>query len=151
MIRVLFICLGNICRSPMAEAIFKDLVRKEGLEDRIYCESAGTSCEEQGNPVYHQTASLLSKIGIDTSSKRARQLKQSDIDFDYLIAMDSSNVENTKRFFGQNKINHLHLLLDFANQHRSIADPYYTRDFQQTYDDVLLGCCALLTEIRKKV
>lgn len=144
MIKVLFICHGNICRSPMAEFVLKDIVKKKGLEDRFLIESAATSSEELGNPVYPPVRRLLARLGIDSQGKTARRIRESDYDnFDYLIGMDSANIRNMKAFF--KKEDKIYKLLEFADIHRDVADPWYTDDFDSTYRDVVVGCNAFLS------
>lgn len=143
MVKILFVCLGNICRSPMAEFVMRDMVKKSGRESEFYIESAATSGEEEGNPVYPPAEKMLSSHGIDCSGKFARRLKRSDYDeFDFLIAMDSSNLRDMKRICGGDPDNKITMLLD-----RSVADPWYTGDFSATWNDVNEGCRALLEKI----
>lgn len=146
MTRILFVCHGNICRSTMAEFVLKDMVAKRGLADRFAIESAATSTEEIGNPVHPGTVRELRRHGIGGfEGKRARQLRRSDYnDFDLIIGMDEANVRNILRMLGGDKAGKVHKLLDFAGQNRSIADPWYTGDFDTTYEDVLDGCEGLL-------
>ena len=154
MIRVLFICLGNICRSPMAEFVFKDMVSKCGLADRFEIASAATSTEEiwngVGNPVYPPAKAELAKHGIGCEGKRAVQLKASDYDhYDYLIGMDSMNIRNIERMTGH-KGGKIHMLLEFAGSSASISDPWYTGAFDVTYRDVETGCSAFLEYLEKQ-
>ena len=147
MIRVLFICHGNICRSPMAEFIMKELVRERGLEDSFEIRSCATSTEEiwngVGNPVYPPAKRELAKHGIDCAGKRAVQLTPEDYNrYDYLICMDRNNVRNAVRITGRGE--KYRLLLEYAGESRDVADPWYTGDFERTYEDVLKGCTALL-------
>ncbi|MBE5940636.1 MAG: low molecular weight phosphotyrosine protein phosphatase [Lachnospiraceae bacterium] len=145
MIKVLFICHGNICRSPMAEFVFKDLVKKAGLADKFHIESAATSTEELGNPVHPGTRNRLRREGISTDGKYARQIRKSEYnDWDYLIGMDSWNIRNMNRIFGDDKDGKIYKLLSFAGKSGDIADPWYTGNFDDTYRDVLEGCEALL-------
>ncbi len=138
MIKVLFVCHGNICRSPMAEFLFKDYVKKQNKEDMFYIASAATSSEEIGNGVHYGTKKILNSLGIDCSKKKARRIVVSDYDeYDYIIGMDEYNIMNMKRFFG--KSDKLFLLLKFAGINRDISDPWYTGNFTQTYNDVMLG------------
>lgn len=151
MIRILFICHGNICRSPMAEFVFKDMVAQEGLAWQFFIASAATSSEELGNPVHYGTRRKLAEHGISCEGKRAVRLRASDYaDYDYLIAMDDYNLSNMRRMLGSDPDRKMHLLLDFSRQPRAIADPWYTGDFDQTYDDVLEGCQGLLAHLKQK-
>ena len=149
MIKVLFICHGNICRSPMAEFIMKDIVSRAGLADNFYIASAATSTEEiwngVGNPVYPPAKAKLAEHGIDCSGKRAVQLTRADYGkYDYLIGMDSANIRNMNRMLGGDPEKKVYKLLSFAGQDRDISDPWYTGDFEATYRDVMEGCTALL-------
>ncbi|MDY3971454.1 MAG: low molecular weight protein-tyrosine-phosphatase [Clostridia bacterium] len=151
MIKILFVCHGNICRSPMAEFVMKDMVEKQGIAEDFYIASAATSTEEIGNGVHYGTRKKLAEFGISTDGKRAVQLKKSDYDkYDYIIGMDSWNMRNMKRMLPEDKDNKLHLLLDFSANPRDIADPWYTGDFDTTYDDILEGCTALMNKILKE-
>lgn len=153
MIKILFVCHGNICRSPMAEFIMKDLVGKAGLGDWFYIASAATSTEEIyngiGNPVYPPAREKLKSHGIDCSKKRAVQVTKKDYEkYDYLICMDHNNIRYLKRIIGQDKDGKISLLLDYAgSMGESIADPWYTGNFDVTYDDILEGCEALLEHL----
>ncbi|MDE6551258.1 MAG: low molecular weight phosphotyrosine protein phosphatase [Clostridia bacterium] len=143
MIRVMFVCLGNICRSPMAEFIFRSKVEAAGLSDKIEVASSGTSDEEEGNRVHRGTARVLDRLGIDYSGKRAVQITASDRDkYDYFIAMDSSNVRALNNI-GIRSVK----LLSFCGDNRDVADPWYTGNFDKTYEDVDLGTDALLAYI----
>ena len=152
MIKILFICHGNICRSPMAEFIMKELVRERGLEDSFEIRSCATSTEEiwngVGNPVYPPAKRELAKHGIDCAGKRAVQLTPEDYErYDYLICMDRNNMRNAARITGKSE--KYRLLLEYAGESRDVADPWYTGDFARTYEDVLKGCTALLDSIAK--
>ncbi len=150
MIRILFVCLGNICRSPMAEFILKDMVKKRGVESEFYIESAGTSNEEEGNPVHYGTRSKLADVGINTNGKYARQMKKSDYEkFDYIIGMEKYNIRSILRIVGEDRENKVYRLLDFSNNPRDIADPWYTHNFDITYNDIVEGCNALLDKLVK--
>ena len=157
MIKILFICHGNICRSTMAEFVFRDMVRKAGLSDKIECASAATSTEEIGNPVHPGTRRVLKGLGIDCSEKRARQMRHADYDaYDYLIGMDSANIRNMERITGgdpEGKISFLleHASKEYARYGREVADPWYTGDFETTYRDVKAGCEGLLEALQKKI
>ena len=150
MIRVLFICHGNICRSPMAEFVFKNMVKELGISDKFYISSAATSFEEIGNPVHKGTAKILDRLGISYKEKRAVHLEKSDYkEYDYLICMDSANVRNTLRIVGEDKDKKIHKLLEFKGSSDDVADPWYTRDFEKTYNDVLSGCKGFLKHIEE--
>ena len=145
MMRILFICHGNICRSPMAEFVMKDLVKKAGLEAQFRIESAATSTEEIGNPVYPPAKRKLAEHGIDCTGKRARQLTNADYDqYDLLIGMDQANLRNMHRICGGDFAGKLHLLMDYTDCPGDVADPWYTDDFDTTWQDVLAGCQGLL-------
>ncbi|WP_287389095.1 low molecular weight protein-tyrosine-phosphatase [Lachnospira sp.] len=152
MIKVLFICHGNICRSPMAEFILKDMVEKQGRADEFYIESAATSTEEiwhgVGNPVYPPARDILAKHGISCEGKRARQVKYEDYDkFDLLIAMDSNNIRNLRKLIPEDTKGKVHLMMEYAGQKRDVADPWYTGNFQKTWDDIYLACGQLLENL----
>ena len=145
MMKILFLCHGNICRSPMAEFVMKDMVKKAGLEDEFYIESAAISAEELGNPVYPPARKLLAQHGINCSGKVARQMKKRDYDaFDLLIGMDQSNLRGILRICGEDVEDKMHLLLDYTDRPGDVADPWYTRDFEATWQDVQEGCAGLL-------
>lgn len=146
MVKILFICHGNICRSPMAEFLLQDIVQKRGLADNFEIASAATSREEIGNPVHYGTRKKLAQIGISTAGKTARQVNARDYRYyDLLLAMDSNNVRNLYRLLGEDKDNKIHLLLDYTERKgQSIADPWYTGDFDITYDDIMEGLAGLL-------
>lgn len=151
MTKILMICHGNICRSTMAEFVMKDLVRKAGLEDELYIESAATSREEIGNDTHPGTKRKLTEVGIPFTKRRARQVTKADYDeFDYLVIMDENNNRNLFRIIGSDSENKVSKLLDFAGKDRDIADPWYTGNFDDTYDDVVEGCEALLEYLKKK-
>ena len=151
MINILFICHGNICRSPMAEFVMKDLVKKRGLEGEIYIESAATSTEELGNDMHRGSKAKLREVGIPFSRRSARQLTRRDYErFDYLIVMDSHNLRNLMRIIGADESGKVHRLLDFTPRRgQDIADPWYTGNFDATYDDISLGCEGLLSYLNK--
>lgn len=149
MIKVLFVCHGNICRSTMAEYVMKDLVARLGLSDSFYIDSAATSREEIGNPVHRGTQRKLSKEGIYCGDHRARQLRKEEYEkFDYIIGMDSWNIKNINRIIGNGDPEQkVCKLLDFTEKKgRDIADPWYTGNFDVTYDDIKEGCEALLND-----
>ena len=148
MIKILFVCHGNICRSPMAEFVMKRLVRERGIERDFIIESAATSREELGNPVYPPARRMLARHGISCSGKNAVRMTKSDYDkYDYIVAMDSMNVRNIMRIIGSDTKSKVSMLLDFTDHPRSVADPWYTGDFDSTYSDVTEGCQALLNTI----
>lgn len=145
--RILFVCHGNICRSPMAEYIMKDLVHRAGLDHEYYIESAATSTEEIGNPVYPPARRKLAEHGIACSGHAARQLRRSDYDkFDLLIGMDSWNIRNTNAICGGDPEHKIVRLLDLTKRPGDVADPWYTDDFDATWRDCLEGCEALLKD-----
>ena len=152
MIKVLFVCWGNICRSPMAEFIMKDLVEKNGLSSEFYIESAATSTEEIGNPIYPPAKSELArhKIGVPgnelgLSQKRARQMTRADYDrFDYIIGMENLNLSYMNRILGSDPDGKVHLMMDFTDHPEDIDDPWYTGDFSGVYKQILEGCECLL-------
>ena len=149
--KILFVCHGNICRSPMAEFVMKDLVRKAGMEDVFCIASAATSTEEIGNPVYPPARRKLSEHGISCAGKTARQLRKADYEhYDYLVGMDSANFRNMQRICGGDPEGKISLLLDYTDHPGSVADPWYTGDFEATWQDVLAGCRGLLAEIMGK-
>ena len=145
--RILFVCHGNICRSPMAEFMMKDLVRKAGREKEFHIESAATSTEEIGNEVYPPAKRKLAEHGIGCKGKTARQMNRRDYDcFDLLIGMDSWNFRNMNRICGGDPEEKIHLLMDFTDEPRDVADPWYTGDFEATWRDLLEGCQCLLEQ-----
>lgn len=149
MIKVLFVCLGNICRSPMAEFVLKDMVKKQNLKNEFYIESAATSSEEIGNGMHYGTIAKLKEMNIPYSNKRARKLTQDDYNqFDYILAMENSNVRNINRIIKGDAQNKVHRLLDFSKNPRDIADPWYTGDFDKTYKDIIEGCEAFLKYVK---
>lgn len=152
MIKIMFVCHGNICRSPMAEFVLKDLIRRRGLEKDFVIASSATSTEEIwngiGNPVYPPAKAVLESHGIDSSGKRAVQLKTSDYDkYDLFIGMDSTNIHNMTRIFGRDKDNKIHKLLEYTGSSADVSDPWYTRDFNRCYNDIYAGCEALLNSL----
>ena len=145
MTRILFVCHGNICRSPMAEFVMKDLVKKAGLESEFLIESAATSTEEIGNPVYPPARRKLAEHGVGCDGKTARQLRNEDYDqYDLLIGMDRANLRNMHRICGGDFDGKTHLLMEFTDRPGDVADPWYTDDFESTWQDVLEGCRRLL-------
>ena len=148
MTKILFVCLGNICRSPMAEFVFRDMVQKQGLGDRFSVASAATSTEDLGNPVHPGTQRRLAREGISTRGKTAVQLTRRDYQrYDYLIGMEQRNLSGMLRILGSDPAGKVHRLLDFTDRPRDIADPWYTGDFDRTYDDVVEGCRGLLEHL----
>lgn len=148
-IRILFVCHGNICRSPMAEFILREKAKELGLEDTVIAASAATSEEELGNPVDPRAAAILHAHGIDCAEKRARQMCKCDYDaYDYLIGMDRMNVANMRRIAGGDPCGKMCRLLDFAANPRDIADPWYTGDFNAAFADICEGCTALLKRLK---
>lgn len=146
--KILFVCHGNICRSPMAEFVMKDMAQKAGIE--MYIASAATSTEEIGNPVHYGTRQKLSEVGLSVSGKVAVQMTKSDYGkYDYIIGMDSANIRNIIRIAGGDPDEKVFKLLSFAGSNRDVADPWYTGDFEATYTDVLAGCRGLMEEINK--
>ena len=151
MIRVCFVCHGNICRSTMAQYIAQHLVTQSGMESNFYIDSAATSREEIGNPVHYGTRRKLEAEGIFCGDHRARQLKKSDYDeFDFLIGMDTQNIRNMYRILGEDPEQKVYKLLDFTERKGDIADPWYTGNFDLTYRDVLDGCRGLLKFIEEQ-
>jgi len=149
MTRILFVCLGNICRSPMAEFILKDMVAKEGLSDQFQIDSAATSAEELGNPVYPPARRKLREHGLICEGKTARQISMADYArYDYLIGMDNANLQAMLRRFHGDPEGKLHLLLDYTDLPRDVADPWYTGDFTAAWNDIFAGCKGLLQFIR---
>ena len=147
MTKILFICHGNICRSPIAEFVMKDLVKKAGLESQFHIESA-TSTEEIGNPVYPPARRKLSEHGIDCAGKRARQLTNADYSqYNLLSGMDWANLRNMHRICGGDPDGKMHLLMNYTDHTGDVADPWYTDDFETTWRDVLAGCQGLLREV----
>lgn len=151
MIKILFICHGNICRSPMAEFVMKDLLEKRGLSDQFKIASAATSCEEIGNPVHYGTKRKLDELGITSYvKKRARQMTKLDYkEYDYLIGMDQYNIRNMLRILGRDPEHKVYRFLDFSSHPRDIADPWYTGDFEKTYEDIAEGCEGLLAGLSR--
>jgi len=148
MIKVLFVCHGNICRSPMAEFVLKDMVKKENKENEFYIASAATSTEEIGNPPHPGTRNKLKEHGISCEGKHAVQVKKSDYEkYDFIIVMDGYNINNIRRIFGENNMGKVYKLLDFTGESRDIADPWYSGNFEATYKDVVEGCKAFLDKL----
>lgn len=150
MIKILFVCLGNICRSPMAEFIFKDMVKNQGLKDKFYIKSAATSYEEIGNDMHYGAKDKLEHKGIPFQKRKATRLKSSDYEkYDYIIGMDDNNIRNIINIVGTDKDNKVYKLLDFTDNPRSIADPWYTGNFENTYNDLVEGLNGFLNYLKE--
>lgn len=150
--RILFVCHGNICRSPMAEFIMKQKVEERGIEEDFYIESCATSSEEIGNPVYPPAKQVLQRRGINCSAKRARKITKGDYErFDYIVCMDSNNLRNLKLMFPDDNGKKISKILSFTGIERDVADPWYSGDFSATEEDVCIGCEAILKYIEKSV
>lgn len=149
MIKVLFVCHGNICRSTMAQSVFQYMVNNEGISDLFEIDSAATSTEEIGNPPHHGTVSELRKHNIPLIPHRARQLTKADESYyDFLIGMDTANIRNMRRIVGGS--DKIYKLMSFADSGKDVADPWYTGDFAETYTDVKLGCEKLLEKLKEE-
>ncbi len=148
MIRIMFVCHGNICRSTMSEFVMKHLANQAGISDKMYIASSATSYEEIGNDTHYGTKAILDRYNIPYTKRAAVHLEKSDYsNYDYFIGMDDANIRNMKKILGNDK--KIYKLLEFAESDRSISDPWYTGDFDATYTDVLKGCTALLDRIKK--
>jgi protein-tyrosine phosphatase len=151
MIKILFICHGNICRSTMAEQIMKHLVREAGREDEFVIDSAATSTEEIGNRIYPPAREELKRRGIDSGHHRARQLRKEDLrEWDLLIGMETMNLGHMRRICGGDPTHKLRRLLDYTDEPRDIADPWFTGDFETAWADIHAGCAALLAALTEK-
>ena len=149
MIKILFICHGSICRSPMAKYIMTDLVKKAGRQNEFVIDSAATSREELGNPVYPPARSILKQHGIDCSGYAARQMRLEDYEkYDLIIGMDSENMYYMRRMWKEDPEGKLKLLMDYSDRPREVSDPWYTRDFETAYADILEGCQGLLSALK---
>jgi len=149
MIRVLMVCLGNICRSPMAEFIFRDMAEKRGIA--VQCDSAGTSDEERGNPVYPPARRKLAEMGLQCDGKRARQMTAGDYQrYDLLIGMEERHLAAMRRICGGDPAGKIHLMLEDAPCRRNIADPWYTGDFDAACGDIREGCRLWLDRLEKE-
>lgn len=145
MTKILFVCYGNICRSPMAEMIMKKMIKDKNLEDKFYIESAATSTEEIGSDIYDLARKKLIEKGITVEARRARQLRVDDYDnFDYIIGMESSNIAAIKNIIGLDHNNKISRLLDYTNEPRNISDPWYSGKFEEVYNEIYDGCNDLL-------
>ena len=152
MMKILFVCHGNICRSPMAEFVMKDLVQKAGLEREFQIASAATSTEEIGSGVYPPARRKLAEHGIGCAGHHARQLRRSDYDqYDLLIGMDQANLRNMRRICGGDPEHKIRLLLDYTSRPGSVADPWYTGDFDATWRDVDESCRGLLEAVKRRL
>ena len=146
----MFVCHGNICRSPMAEFVFKDIVKREGKQKDYLIVSSATSTEEIGSPVHRGTKRKLAEYGISCDGKYAVQLKKSDYDkYDMFVGMDSYNLVNMLRIFGGDREGKIHSMLEFVHSKADVADPWYTGDFDKTYEDIKAGCEALFKFLEK--
>ncbi len=151
MIKVLMVCHGNICRSTMAQSILAHMVKERGLSPIFHIDSAATSREEIGNPPHYGTVGKLRQVGIPLIPHRARQMTKQDYrEFDYLIGMDEENICNMERIAGGDPDHKIYRLLEFSGSGRAIADPWYTGNFDVTYDDVIEGCEAFLEFLRRE-
>lgn len=145
MIKVMFVCLGNICRSPMAEFVLKDIVEKQGLGKNFYIKSSATSNEEIGNDIHYGTRNKLIQKGIPFEKRKATRLMPEDYNkYDYIIGMEESNIRNIKRIVGNDIEHKIYRLLDYSDNPRDIADPWYTGNFEITYNDIVEGCNAFI-------
>ena len=150
MIKILFVCHGNICRSPMAEFVMKDIVKKEGIPEKFEIASAATSTEEIGSKVYPPARKILAENNISCEGKTARQITTDDyLYYDYIVAMDNRNIRNLSPFVGDDSENKVSLLMDYTSCPGDVLDPWYTGDFETTFKDVEKGCRGLLNYIQK--
>lgn len=150
-VRILFVCHGNICRSTMAESLMTELVKRNGISDIFEIASAGTSRDEIGNPVYPATVRVLEKFKIPVIEHQAVQMTKEDYDYyDFLLGMDSANIANMKRIAGGDPLGKIHRLMDCCVEPRDIEDPWYTGQFMKTYGDVTEGCDSLLMALLKQ-
>ncbi len=148
--KVMFVCLGNVCRSPMAELVFKDLVEKHHLSHEFHIESSGTNSFRENSPVHIGTKKKLNSVGISSSSKKSQQFRKSHYDqFDWIVCMDESNVNQVLDIIGKDSKHKISKLLDYTNHPGDIDDPWYSDDFDSTYSDVIEGCEGLLKVIIK--
>ena len=148
MTRILFVCHGNICRSTMAEYVMKHLVKETGREGEFFIDSAATSTEEIGNGVHHGTRRKLAQVGIPCGDHLARQVTWKDYEsFDYIIGMDNANIRNLRRMLKNDPDGKISMMLDYTSRPGEVADPWYTGDFSQTWDDITEGCERILEEL----
>ncbi len=151
MIKIMFVCHGNICRSPMAEFVFKDIIKRENKEDLFKISSSATSNEEIGNPVHRGTVNKLAQYGVGCAGKRAVRLQRADYnEYDLFIGMDSYNLVNMLRIFGDDRDKKIRSMLEFVGSTRDVADPWYTGDFDKTYDDIKSACEALYDYLKQR-
>lgn len=144
MFKIMFVCHGNICRSPMAEFVFRDIVKRHGRESDFLIKSSATSNEEIGNPVHYGTVRKLSQFGISCAGKYAVRLTREDYaGYDLFVGMDSYNIVNMLKIFGSDPDGKIHSMLEYVGSDGDVADPWYTGDFDKTYDDIKRGCEAL--------
>lgn len=145
MIKICFVCLGNICRSPMAEFIMKEKIKKNNLQDKFIIESKGTSYEEEGNDIYPNVKRLLDEKNISYTRRCATTLVEEDYEkYDYFIGMDQNNIRNMKYLFNNDPNNKVYRLLDFTSLKKDVEDPWYTRNFEKVYEEINIGCDKLL-------
>lgn len=145
MIKICFVCLGNICRSPMAEFIMKEKIKRNNLQEKFHIESKGTSYEEEGNDIYPNVKRILAEKNISYTKRSATTLVKTDYEkFDYFIGMDSNNIYNMKYLFNNDPENKVYRLLDFTKLKKDVEDPWYTRNFEKVYEEINLGCEKLL-------
>ena len=151
MIKVMFVCHGNICRSPMAEIVLRDMLEREGMSAEVSVASSATSTEELGNPIYPPArAELLRRGYVLDDKKRSVQLQKSDYDrYDLFVCMDRNNLRNMGRIFGEDKQGKMHMLMDYTEQGGEVADPWFTGHFDVTYEDVRRGCEGLVAHLKK--
>ena len=150
MVKVMFVCLGNICRSPMAEFVFKDIVDKEGLKDKFLICSTGTSREEEGNDIHYGTKNKLRQMGVPFTRRAARKFTKEDYnEYDYILVMEQANIRGLYRIIGEDNLGKISKLKDYAGG-GDIADPWYTGNFDDTYRDVLAGCTAFLSFLKDR-
>ena len=151
MIKIMFVCHGNICRSPMAEFLLRDMLKKRGLDGKITVASSATSTEEIGNDIHYGTRRILDKYSIPYTRREAVQLTRSDYGkYDFFVGMDSANIRNMHRIFGSDPEEKIIRLLDLTDAKRDVADPWYTGNFEATYRDVTEGCDALINYVINK-